>query len=300
MISRQQVHRFILKTPDERRITTRFLASRWLAKLPYAPHRVRLRITPSEDVTFWWSCFPGGVGPESETIFDYWGDDAGDLRLLWRLLQPGMTFLDVGAYHGIYTIIAVKKLGQSGSVVAFEPSPREQRRLRLHLKYNGMKWVKVEPYALAGREGKASLHIVTEGFTTMNSLRQPAVDHPRARVEVEALTLDAYLKRERIGKVDFLKVDAESAELEIFGAANKLLRQLRPLIICEVLDGVTAPWGYPAREIVSHLQTYSYQWFDILPDGNLLPHRSTDQYPDVRNYLAVPEEKLDRVREFAA
>src|SRR5439155_14870569 len=96
-----------------------------------------------------------------------------------------MTFFDVGAYHGIYTIIAAKRLGHSGSVVAFEPSPRERRRLRLHLRYNRITSVKVEPYAVAGEEGEASLRMIVEGYTTMNSLRQPAVDHPVTRVEVE-------------------------------------------------------------------------------------------------------------------
>src|SRR5439155_2668132 len=119
MTTFQQVRRFLLKSPAQKKVTGRFLATRWLAKLPYAPHKVHLSMPLSEDISFWWSHFPCGVGPDAESIFAYWADDTGDLRLLWRLLQPGMTFFDVGAYHGIYTIIAAKKLGQTGSIVAF-------------------------------------------------------------------------------------------------------------------------------------------------------------------------------------
>ena len=296
IISFQQVHKFLLKTPEQKRVTARFLATRCLARLPYAPHKVRMRMPPSEDVSFWWSCFPGGVGPEAESIFAYWGDDTGDLRLLWRLLQPGMTFFDVGAYHGVYTIIAGKRLGHSGSVVAFEPSPRERRWLRFHLRCNGIKSVKVEPYAVAGEEGKASLRVAAEGYTTMNSLRQPAVDRPVTRIEVQTVTLDGYLKCKRVDELHFIKMDAEGAELEILRGADRLLSEFRPLLICEVLDLVTRPWGYPAREIVNHLRTYDYEWFDILHDGSVRPHSQRDQYPEVRNYLAVPQEKQDRLQ----
>jgi len=58
-----------------------------------------------------------------------------------------------------------------------------------------------------------------------------------------------------------------------------------------VLDKVTRPWGYPAREIVERLRTYDYGWSEILPDGTLLPHHPRDEYPEVRNFLAVPHEK---------
>jgi hypothetical protein len=77
-----------------------------------------------------------------------------------------------------------------------------------------------------------------------------------------------------------------------------VLEELRPPIICEILDWVTEPWGYAADDIVSHLQDYHYRWFDIQADGTLSPHAARDLYPEVRNYVAVPEEGVSRVREF--
>jgi hypothetical protein len=58
-------------------------------------------------------------------LFDYWGDDVGELRFLWKYLQLGMTFLDVGAFHGVYSTIAARKLGDRSRIVAFEPSQRD-------------------------------------------------------------------------------------------------------------------------------------------------------------------------------
>jgi len=294
MISLQQVHRFIRKTPEERRTTARFLATMWLAKLPYAPHRVRLEVAPLEQVHFWWSYFPASFKPD-RSAFEYWGDDIGDLRLLWKFLQPGMTFLDIGAYHGVYSVMAAKKLGRGGRVVAFEPSPRERQRMRLHLRYNRIESVTLEPFALAAKEGEASLSVIVDGFTTMNSLRPPPIDHATKQVMVDTTTLDAYLGRKQIDRVDLMKIDTEGGEVDAFRGADRLLSRIRPLIICEVLDLVTRSWGYAAADIMSLLRTYDYEWFDVLSDGSLTPHLSRMEYPEVRNYVAVPREKQDRL-----
>jgi FkbM family methyltransferase len=261
-----------------------------LAKLSFAPHRVQLTVNPTEHVKFWWSYFPA-VFSADRGIFDYWGDDVGELRFLWKYLQPGMTFVDVGAFHGIYSTIAARRLRDRSRVIAFEPSPRDRHRLQLHLRYNGIKSVVVEPYAVAAEAGEAALKVVVGEYQNMNSLRAPAVDQPVQQVVVQTITLDGYLHQNQIDKVDLMKIDAEGAEIQIFNGAKTLLSRYRPLVICEVLDKVTRPWGYPAHEIVERLRAYEYGWFEIFPDGSLLPHQPRSEYAEGRNFLAVPLEK---------
>lgn len=271
--------------------TVRFFETMWLSKLPYAPHRVRLSISQQENLDFWWSYFPASFHPD-RSLFEYWGNDIGDLRFLWKRLQPGMTFLDIGAYHGLYSIVAAKKLGRAGQVVAFEPSSRERARMRLHLRCNMINAVIIEPYALAAQEGQAKLAVVVDGYSTMNSLRPP-VDHAAKQVIVNTISLDAYLVQNCIRSVDIVKIDTEGGELEAFRGALAMLTDMRPLIICEVLDQVTRTWGYAAAEIMSLLRSYGYEWFDILSDGNVLPHSPRNEYMEGRNYLAVPREKRE-------
>jgi FkbM family methyltransferase len=290
MTAIRRLQGFLRKPAEQRRTTARFLATMWLAKLPYAPHRVRLEMPSREQVHFWWSYFPASFSPD-RGAFEYWGDDIGDLRFLWRFLRPGMTFLDVGAYHGVFSILAAKKLGRGGRVIAFEPSPRERRRMQVHLRHNRTMSVVIEPYALTTAEGVASLNVVVDGFTTMNSLRPPQIDHPTEQVKVDTTSLDAYLDRKKIDRVDLMKIDTEGGEVDAFRGGDRLLSQLRPLIICEVLDLVTRSWGYAAADIMNLVRTYDYEWFDILADGSTRPHHPQEEYTGVKNYLAVPCEK---------
>src|SRR2546430_10448781 len=74
------------------------MTTMWFAKFSWAPHRVQLSVGLTERVKFWWSYFPANFSAD-RGLFDYWGDDVGELRFLWKYLEPGMTFVDIGAFH---------------------------------------------------------------------------------------------------------------------------------------------------------------------------------------------------------
>jgi len=58
--------------------------------------------------------------------------EPSERRLVERFVKQSMTVLDIGAHNGFYTLLAAKKVGPAGKVIAFEPSPRERARLRIH------------------------------------------------------------------------------------------------------------------------------------------------------------------------
>jgi FkbM family methyltransferase len=286
-----KLERFARKSEPERRNTLRFYSRQALSKMPFLPVRLRLDVAPGECLRFWWSHLPS-VDQAGRTLLQYWGDDDGELRFLWKFLQPEMTFFDVGAFHGIFSLVASRKLASQGRIVAFEPSPRERRRFKLHMRMNRVGNVRLEPYAASAEMGAAKFFTVASGPTSMNSLQPPAVDCPIREISVQAITLDHYLNQRKVPSPDLMKIDVEGAELAAFAGASNLLTSIRPLIICEILDWVTQPWGYRAREIIHCLKSRDYSWFDFDPDGRIAPHVSREAYPDVRNYLAVPAEKI--------
>jgi FkbM family methyltransferase len=286
-------HRFenFLNTPwDERFLTARFLVRKYLAKLPYAPVPVRMKMSQNDEIQFWWS-YVVPYFSATRGFFDYWGHDLGDLRFLWKNLTPGMVFLDIGAHHGIYSIVAAKKLGANGTVVAFEPSPDEYRRLRLHTRLNRLSSVRTEPLALGSAPSTRTFFRVTSGDTTRGGLQPPASTDQVSKISVETARLDDYVSQFPLKRVDVVKLDVEGGEREVLEGASLVLTKLRPMFICEVLDAASQPWGYKAREIMLILQRFDFNWFDIRLDGSIAPHEIKAHYPEIRNYAAVPKEK---------
>jgi FkbM family methyltransferase len=250
-----------------------------------------MKMSSSDEVQFWWSYlvphFDATLG-----FFDYCGHDLGDLRFLWRNLKPGAVFLDIGAHHGVYSVVAAKKLGANGVVAAFEPSVREYRRLRMHLRLNRLGSVRAELLALGSAACTQKFFQITNGDNTRGGFRPPASEDRVSEISVQTVRLDDYVSQFPLARVDFVKLDVEGGEREVLRGASSVLTKFRPILICEVLDATTQAWGYKAREIIQMLESFDFAWFDIRSNGSIVPHKIREHYPEIRNYVAVPKEKM--------
>jgi FkbM family methyltransferase len=284
---------FASRSSREQVISVRFFLRHALARLPYLPLRLYLRLSEQESVGFGWSYLPASFVVNRSVFHREWlGTDTGELRFISKALQPGMTFLDIGAYHGIYSVIAAKRVGPSGRVIAFEPSKRERRILRFHSLLNPSPKIRVEPYAVGSRTGPQQFFVVVNGMQMMNSLQRPRTEALIKAVSVESITLDTYRELAGLDRIDFIKIDVEGGELPLLEGGRAAIIENRPIIICELLDWVTQPWGHTARDVAIYLEGFDYQWFEFCEDGMLKPHTVMDSYPnEVRNFLAVPREK---------
>jgi len=209
-----------------------------------------------------------------------------------RFLRKGMTVLDVGAHHGFYTLLASIRVGPTGRIFAFEPSPRERQRLVRHIKMNNCKNVRIEPLAVGAAHGTATLFLVEGAEDYCNSLRPPVTEAQTIPLAVKVTSLDDYLAIDAISKVDFLKLDVEGSELDALKGAVRLLATApRPVLMVEVYDIRTEPWGYQARQIVQFLSRAAYEWFSLRDDGTpqaIEPNK--DRYD--ANLVAVPCERV--------
>lgn len=220
-----------------------------------------------------------------------------ELAFARRFLKSGMVVLDVGAHHGLYTLLASKLVGKDGKVYAFEPSSRERRALRLHLALNRCGNVAVQPVAVARSDGESEFHVVDGSETGCNSLKPPNVASGTSPTTVRAVSLDSWMQRENVSTVDFIKLDVEGAELEALEGASLLLeRRPRPMAVVEVQDVRTAPWGYRAKEIVSLLESKGFVWFELLRDGSRKRLETNGDVFD-GNFAACPDELLGQMED---
>jgi len=224
--------------------------------------------------------------------------EKAEILFVERYLRAGMTVLDIGAHHGLYTLLASKQVGGAGRVVAFEPSPRERAQLLRNLNINFCSNVRVEACALGKERSQEELFLVNGGEDGCNSLRPPVVESGVSPVSVRVARLDDWLEKERIERVDFIKLDVEGGERDVLrGAAKLLAREPRPVIFAEVQDVRTGPWGYPAKVIIEHLVQRGYTWFAIEAEGLRDLDVSANTFDG--NFVACPEERIAEMRAFA-
>jgi FkbM family methyltransferase len=226
--------------------------------------------------------------------------EEGERRFVERFLRAGMVVLDIGAHNGFYTMLAARKVGMSGQVIAFEPSPRERQRLLRHLRMNRLLAnVVVCHLALDRSTGEDTLFVVEGRDTGCNSLRPPAVGESVKTMRVQKTSLDSFLREGVIFKVDFMKMDVEGAELNVLEGATELLgRRPRPVILAELADSRSPGWGHPASAVYDLLVERGYQWFSVDREGSLSPLHRTDKYGVTS--VAFPVERLPEAKNLTA
>ena len=272
--------RFVLFMRKPLKEQGRLMLLRWLRHIPSIPLPMRVSHVG------WWLARNDACGQAMLSS----GYEKREREFVARLLRTGMTVLDIGAHHGLFTLLASRKVGRPGRVLAFEPSKRERNHLVTHLRLNRCENVEVEGVALGRDSGRGELYVVEGMETGCNCLRPPHISEPTTKESVRIETLDACLTRRGIQHADFIKIDVEGAELEVFKGATELLKRLpRPIILAEVQDLRTAPWGYPARELVEFLRQYDFCWFRFAESGLQPLEEGRANFNE--NLVAVPRER---------
>ncbi|GAA1106428.1 hypothetical protein GCM10009663_55590 [Kitasatospora arboriphila] len=148
--------------------------------------------------------------------------------VLFDLARTARGFLDVGAFAGIYTLLACRANPRLRAI-ALEPNPATVPKLRRNLELNRLDdRVAVVEKALSDRPGRARLGIPHD--TTAASLTERS---PLHTVEVEVTTAD-----EVVGDlpIDLVKIDVEGLEPEVLCGMTRTIAAHRPAIVAECLD----------------------------------------------------------------
>jgi FkbM family methyltransferase len=172
------------------------------------------------------------LNPRTGTGYFEGQGEAEVQSVLKEHLKTGMTFYDVGANIGLFSLIAARLVGELGRVVAFEADPEIASRLREHVERNEFRWARVEEKAVWCEAGTVRFARTDPGTSPDRGLGHVAAGGGAETIEVPAITLDGFARTE--AAPDFIKCDVEGAEVEAFRGAQSLLREKRPKIVCEM------------------------------------------------------------------
>ncbi|MFI5096523.1 MAG: FkbM family methyltransferase [Candidatus Acidiferrales bacterium] len=153
-------------------------------------------------------------------------------RALVDHLRPGMTFYDLGANIGYFSLIAARLVGSTGCVVSFEADPEIAARLRENLERNNFFHARIEQKAVWSETTTVSFARVDPNTSLDRGLGHVSADSSDDTITIEAVSLDSYVTAQN--SPDFLKCDVEGAEVEVFRGAGRLLAERRTILLFEM------------------------------------------------------------------
>lgn len=201
-----------------------------------------------------------------------------------------MNIIDIGANTGLYAITAAIE-NPSAKVYAFEPHPGIFKYLKNNIKTNSLDNITAEQSALTNHNGIIDLYIPAGMYgeieykipTTSSTLKD--FRKSSETITVPAIKLDTYCKEKNIKDVDLLKIDTEGTEHIIIEGGLETITRDQPIIICEVLEGITERF---LHELLSPIG-YEYYW---LSGSGLVKHEMISGHSDKNmNYLFVTQRR---------
>jgi FkbM family methyltransferase len=199
-----------------------------------------------------------------------------ETKLLELLARPRMTFLDIGAYVGYFTVLASGWVGATGRVYAFEPDTLAYGFLLRNIEANDCG--NVVPINKAVSDGVKTAMLVRDpkGPETFLAIAPAEGD---SAVPVQTLTLDSFLESEKWPSVDLAKMNIEGSELLALSGMKEVSRRNpglrlvmefnpaameRSAVSREHLTATLKDLGFRRGQVVER----DLEW---IPPGELLP-----------------------------
>jgi len=207
--------------------------------------------------------------------------DGSLVRFLVDQLASGDIFLDIGAHHGLYTILAGELVGSTGEVHAFEPT--QLHFLLLSSNTVDRPNIFANQLAVSDHSGEADFFEHEKESSTFDpsllGYNQVVAAKRFRHIIVKTTTLDHYCSQRKI-KPTIIKIDVEGAEALVIEGGQQILAAYQPIIIMEV-------WKKPLKNeshlrAIKRLAQLGYQPFALQDDGSLLSKREIDPERDIR------------------
>jgi FkbM family methyltransferase len=203
-------------------------------------------------------------------LFGVWEPDL--TAFVRRRLEPGDTFIDVGANVGYFALVAAERVGEGGRVAAVEASPRIHERLAAAIDANGLRSrVRAALCAAAGERGTLTVYAGPAhnvGLTTTVASRGL-----EREAQVEAAPLDEILEDDEIAGARLVKIDVEGGEPEVLAGMGAFLDRARDDV--EILVELSPLWWAdaerPPEEVLAPLRERGFHAYAI--DNNYWPWR---------------------------
>jgi FkbM family methyltransferase len=217
--------------------------------------------------------------------------EPAETHFVRSLLRRNDIFLDIGANIGWFTLIASTIIDVHGHIYAFEPRGETRLYLEKTVAMNGLSGtVTVYPFALSDSRGEGLLSWSIETDNPGGSFLSPEGRVGMEQQRVELLQLDEL----GLGRINFIKLDVEGAEMRVLRGAQRTVSEHRPILLSELSPSMLSRVsGAPVEEFFEYFHHLEYAAFivDMSRFGERIETFPRDWPKSLLNVGLIPNER---------
>jgi len=153
-----------------------------------------------------------------------------------------MTVVDVGANIGYYLLMFEQVIGPEGWVVCIEPSSENHSELQWNIAINRFENVELHKVAIGATVGTVGLK---------SGINSGVTDLGNGAYQVPLLPLTQVVGERRI---DFLKIDVEGYEGQVFDGVWEIIERDWPIVFLEVHPHIIVRFDHSMKAMIGRLR----------------------------------------------
>lgn len=212
-----------------------------------------------------------------------------ELSLFAQFVRPGDICLDIGAHAGAWLFPLGRMVGPSGTVIGFEALPYYANVLRMTKAVVGTSNVKILNNAVT--QDGAPVHMIWKdpsgGRLTGRTHIAGRGENAAAGVEITGVTIDSVCAP-LVGRIGFVKIDIEGAELGALRGGSATLARHRPVVFSEVVETHLNRYGHTAAMLFEFFAQLDYRACAV--QAGHLQSATVDNVEQINDILFVPAE----------
>lgn len=182
-----------------------------------------------------------------------------EIKILENLIKKDFICFDIGCCHGSYARLLTK---YSNQVYAFEAEKENFRYLKEVMRQKNLK---IYNLAISNKNSTSILYIPKfkdKKNSAMSSLNKGYKKNLKNSIKfisqkVKSVTLDNFVRKNNINKVDFIKIDVEGHELPVLKNSKLILSKYKPIFMIEILKDGKKKY----RKVFQFMKRYNYSSF---------------------------------------
>jgi FkbM family methyltransferase len=215
--------------------------------------------------------------------------------------DEGIVF-DIGANVGLMTLPFAKKHVTNGFVYAFEPDEENFKQLKDNIKLNKLTNVFASQIAIQDEPSLESItffkrrsidddKLTNRGLSTLEKMD----NHNISEHIVSSSTIDIFVEKNNISRIDFIKIDVEGSEFRVLNGGIKSLEIFKPIILYEystIIDKLSKSEN--TIKSFNLLKKFGYIQFKIFDEKFLIEINQFDLNLESTNVIAFHKSKIPK------
>lgn len=210
-------------------------------------------------------------------------------------LKKDAVVFDIGANFGVMSL-KFSQLAENGKIYSFEPTHYAIERLKRNLELNPLLAKNIE---------------IVNSFVSENNSQNPEIkafsswkvdgnatgnEHPvhfgtsKSTEGTPSVSLDDFCETCQINRLDFIKIDTDGHEFEVFKGAKNALKKLKPIIVFEIGQYVMSEKNITFDFYSNYFNELNYKLIDLMTGKQVNINNFKTYLPEkgTTDLLAVP------------